>query len=209
MTRSRGARHGERREGSETRIEVFARIGSEGTPVAIHEWGWIALSRESIGAAPDPRTSPPAVVVTGIAPAGDAIAAALVPEALSGAARRNGVRAAAGLHLLAHGDRLELGENALWVSGATGAVPVAYDPEVHGADARCARTKALLAPGEPVVRCPGTPASPACGLLFRASAWTVARCHGCGRDPAQRGWTPPVPKPRRTLHEHLARYFDA
>lgn len=209
MTSSRAAREGERRGEHEGQLQVFARIGGEGTPSAFEEWGSIACSQESIGAASDPRTSPPAVIVVGIAPAGDAIAAALVPTALAGEARRNGEPVAAGLHLLAHGDRIELGDNALWVNGATGAAPVAYDPEMHGADTRCARTKALLAPGERIVRCPGTPAHPRCGLLFRESAWRVARCHGCGHDPAQPGWTPPVPQPRRNLHEHLERYFEA
>jgi len=175
-------------------------------------WGSLALSTESIGTAADLRSSPSdpdLVIVMGVAPAGKAIAAALVPAKLAGKARRNGEEVLEGLLLLRHGDLLELGDNRIWISSSNTASEAPYDPGEHGEGARCARSKAVLKPGEAIVRCPGTPQRPDCGLLFRAIAWPIARCHGCGHDPKQPSWTPTVPQPRRSLDEYLERYLDA
>lgn len=207
-----GTERGTRGRGRDTRLQVYAQIGREGTPAPMEVWGSIALSAESIGMAADLRSSPSdpeLVIVMGVAPAGKAIAAALVPGALAGKARRNGEGAPEGLLLLKHGDLLELGDNQLWISGERAASETTYDPEKHGESARCARTKAVLKLGEAIVRCPGTPRRPDCGLLFRALAWPIARCHGCGHDPKQPSWTPPVPHARRSLDEYLERYLDA
>lgn len=122
------------------------------------------------------------------------IAALVTPEWLEGCIARNGQPLPAGVQVLRHGDRLDLGGLRVWVSATVAPVETAYDPALHGDEAFCARTRSRLRPGEPIVICPGTEAAP-CQALYKAEAWALGRrCHQCGRDPRAAAWRPPVPE---------------
>ncbi len=136
---------------------------------------------------------------------GEALAVALVPDRLAGAASRNGVPMEAGLHRLLHADRLVCGGRRVWVATSAEPERAPYDAQTHGADLFCARTKMRLAPGEPVVLCPGTP-DRACGLISKAEAFDLPfPCAECGFDPRAPRWAPPAETPARRSSDALLR----
>lgn len=137
----------------------------------------------------------------------DACAVALVP--LIAALQRNGIRARAGLHLLGHADRLELGSLRAWIAVESIPDEAHYDPAVHGVDLLCAALGVRLRTGEPVVICNGPP-SRACGLIYKASAWRAGVACACGFRRGAPRWTPtpptivsPTASHRRLLDELL------
>lgn len=130
----------------------------------------------------------------------------LVPPGLPHAVRRNGSALGRGLHELRHADLVEYDGLSAWISGQRDPEVVEYDPEVHGADVFCFRTKIRLSKSERIVICPGPPSQPRrCGRMFREVAWTSeTRCHQCGFDAAQPRWKPPRPSRRRELQRILS-----
>lgn len=135
---------------------------------------------------------------------GDACAVLLVPSAAESRALVNGSAAPSGMHLLRHGDRVDVSEKTLWVSAGAAPEETRYDPQTHGEDVFCFRTKARLEPGEPIVICPGT-SKTTCGMIYKASAWELGiPCHNCRFDPSKPAWHPPAPKTRSHLDEFFA-----
>ncbi len=121
----------------------------------------------------------------------EGLALLVTSEPLEGRLARNGQPLPAGIEVLRHGDRLELGDLRVWVSAAAVPIEAAYDPGLHGDEAFCARTRSRLRVGEPIVICPGTESTP-CGALYKAEAWALGRrCHQCGRAPGAAAWKPP------------------
>lgn len=125
------------------------------------------------------------------------VGALLVPDALHGVVRSDGVPLRSGLHLVRHGGELTVGSQTLWVAESRAADEVLYDPLVHGDGVSCYLTHSPFVDGEPIVVCPGTSASE-CGRLFRAPAWQTAlgpgsrlSCPNCGFRPVSNEWTPP------------------
>ena len=123
------------------------------------------------------------------------IAALVIPWGRGAAAWNepavNGVRVLAGMHLVRHADRIEVGDDVFWVAAASVPREERYDPSVHGEDLFCFRTKARFAPGDPLVVCPGAP-DKACGMMVAKRAWDIGlACHGCGWDPSAPEWQPP------------------
>ena len=130
-------------------------------------------------------------------------AAVLVPSKHGRPVRLNRVDLPPGMHLLSHKDRLDVGGITFWVSLRACAEQMAYDPEVHGEDCFCLRTKARLEPGEAIVICPGMPEMP-CDMIFKASAWKAGvRCHNCRFDPSAPAWKPAAPKEGRSVLDEL------
>ncbi|HEY4761533.1 MAG TPA: hypothetical protein VIH42_13205 [Thermoguttaceae bacterium] len=121
------------------------------------------------------------------------IAVLLVPDELSGRLACGGQPLAAGAHVLFHADQLVWNQLRLWFAREETATETIFDPEIHGADAFCARTRSRLTPGEPIVICPGTVSS-TCGFLYKAAAWMNMRCNYCGFDPRKQSWMPPRKK---------------
>ena len=199
---------GERLEGrleGGMKLRVFGQCAGAGAPRRMEDWEAIQLSVESIAAAGALPPPPASVLVLGIEVTNGAVAAALVPDSLSGVISRNGVPMVGGLRLLHHGDLLELCGNRLWINGERTATEEPYDPEAHGEGIRCARTKAILHAGEGIVRCPGVARRAVCGLIYKSAAWELnTRCHGCGHDPARAAWEPP----QTPETESLDAYFD-
>ena len=136
----------------------------------------------------------------------DACAALFVPDLPAGGKRsrlprRNGAPLAPGMHVLRHGDALEPGGGIgargrrVWISRVLEAREEPWRPSREDEDLFCARSKARIEPGAPVVRCP------ACALVYAAAAWQAEpRCHACRFDGRQAPWTPPVdPQPVASL----------
>lgn len=135
--------------------------------------------------------------------AGDSIGVALVPEPLDQAVTLNCAPLGAGLHLLRHRDALELGGQRYWLAVRTAVEEVEYDPQRHGSDIFCARTRRRISGGDRVVACPGTPGQ-RCELIFTATAWRAGvRCHNCGFDPNEKPWSPAAEQESRPARELL------
>jgi hypothetical protein len=124
---------------------------------------------------------------------GQGIAVFLVPDALTGRITRDGQFLAPGAHILRHGDEIRWNALRLWIAKNDRIEETNYDPNKHGENMFCARTRSRLISGEPVIICPGT-LSNSCGMIFKASAWLNMRCHICGFEPNQASWTPPQKK---------------
>lgn len=136
---------------------------------------------------------------------GDALGALLVPEAALESVTRRGIRLRPGMHPLQHADQLQIGTAVLWISAEAEPDRTTYDPQLHGANVFCARTKARLQPGEAIVVCPGTP-SASCGWIYKASAWTPQLvCPRCGFDPQHAPWEPPRRPTTEPSHDLIAR----
>lgn len=172
--------------GHRTQTVLWRRASSHAAAEASH--------LEAVGQPIDTTIGEPAESTAWITPArtnGIAGAVAFVPDGLESPITRNGVRLSSGVHVLRHGDRLQLGEATVWfaVDGTPTERP--YEPASDGADRFCARTKVRLRDGEPVTACPGTPTQ-SCGELYRSAAWNgELACHGCGFDARSPGFTPP------------------
>lgn len=152
-----------------------------------------------------------AVMIVPIQPSRQAVAAALVPDAMSGEVSRDGIPLAAGLHELPHGARLEIDEATYWVSAESVPEEASYQPELHGRDVFCFYTKARLAAGDAITICPGTPGK-ICRVIYRRSSWETAlqaprpfKCPNCKFDPKQSQWQPPRKERRKSLDDLLAR----
>jgi hypothetical protein len=128
------------------------------------------------------------------------VAAAIVPVGLAAYVTLNHQPLGPGITVLAHQDRLAVDESVCCISAEGSDAPVAYDPAVHGDNLFCARTKARLAPGEPVVACPGV----GCGLLYKAEAWCIGLpCAACQFDPQKGGWRPTTARAKGTTLNEL------
>ncbi len=131
---------------------------------------------------------------------GDYVAAVFVPELPGrGAPRLNGRLLREGCHLVRAADHLRVrGEDRdeeLWFSLETRVEAAPYDPEIHGGDLFCFRTKARLEVGENIVICPGVCGAGHCGTFYRARAWQAdLACQNCGFLEHEKPWTPPVKK---------------
>ena len=117
----------------------------------------------------------------------------------------NGILAAEGIHLLRHGDRVDLGDQWFWVSASATVVEAAYDPTAHGEDVFCFLTKARITVGQSIKICPGVPGK-SCGVIYKSAAWDLAmqpasamKCPQCGYCPSDDQWQPPAPKQRTSL----------
>lgn len=130
-------------------------------------------------------------------------AAVFVPPKHGQPVRLNRVELPSGMHLLAHGDRLDVGGRIFWVSLRALAEETVYDPKIHGEDCFCFRTKARLEAGDATVICPGTPEMP-CEMIYKASAWKAGvRCHNCRFDPSAPAWKPAAPREGRSVLDEL------
>jgi hypothetical protein len=163
------------------------------------------MSELAVLPADDPSAfeDPSALLLLPTDPEGGVCGAVLVPEASSRRARLNGIRLGGGLHVVRHGDRVDLGARSAWFAVAAEPDRVIYDPELHGERLFCLRTKAQLKPGDAIVVCAGTPDQP-CGMKYKASAWVdTMACHHCGAVSAQTTWTPPAPTGGASLERLL------
>lgn len=167
------------------------------------------LGRDAGELASEPRDG--AVLLMAIQPLRQAVAAALVPNAMSGEVSRDGIPLAAGLHELPHGARLEIDDATYWVSAESVPEETSYQPELHGRDVYCFYTKARLATGDAITICPGTPGK-TCGVIYKRASWETAlqaprpfKCPNCKFDPKQAQWQPPRAERRKRLDDLLAR----
>lgn len=160
-------------------------------PSVLASNGPCRLSPEGVDAAADPAcwAGQAPLIVPMPTPHGG-IALLLVPDELSAVLTCNGHPLEAGAHAIAHADGLAWDDLRVWLARADSPTEAIYDPEVHGHDVACARTRSRLQAGEPVIICPGT-ATNECGVLYRAAAWMGMRCHLCGFDPRGPAWSPP------------------
>jgi hypothetical protein len=124
---------------------------------------------------------------------GQNIALLLVPDELKGKLALNGQLLRDGVHILRHGDEICWNNLRLWVARDDSVKEAKYDPNIHGEDLFCARTRSRLTPGEPIIICPGTPSN-FCGMIFKSSAWLNMKCHYCQFDPGQPTWIPTIKK---------------
>lgn len=143
-------------------------------------------------------------VIVPAQPQGPAVAVILVPESYRYQAALNNVPLRAGIHLLAHTDRVDVAGRSFWISAHSLVEQAEYAPDIHGAHVFCFLTKARILAGEPIKICPGLPGVP-CGAIYKADAWDMAmspdsriKCANCGYRPDQEAWQPDMPEPRRT-----------
>jgi len=148
----------------------------------------------------DDSANEPVMTLAPVSAAGGVIGLALVPEIGSGRVTQNGQPLLAGAHNVFHQDHFQVDEHHVWTASQSLADAVAYNPEEHGADLFCARTKVRIKQGEPVVRCPES----RCDLVFLADAFALMLpCHGCGFDPRQQQWIPALPVIKETSIDDL------
>jgi hypothetical protein len=152
---------------------------------------WIS-SCDSRPVSGDDEGSPSdSVLVAPIEPHGAACAALLKPDGTKADVRLNGLRIAAGLHVLQHGDRLSVDDREIHLAIRARHHHDRYDPDRHGDPIYCARTKSRLQLDDPMVLCGGKPSTP-CGLPYAEAAWAAdIACHGCGATTDEPGWSPP------------------
>ncbi len=145
-----------------------------------------------------------AVMLAAIAPLGDVVAVALIPETLDRVVRHNRIPAMSGTLTLRHADRLDIAAHSFWIAVGTEAEFTQYSASEHNADVYCFLTKARLREGEPIAVCPGTPVK-SCGTIYKLSAWEAMfaqrefRCANCNFDPQEPAWRPPPPRPVKRL----------
>jgi hypothetical protein len=135
-----------------------------------------------------------AVAVVPDRPAGEeSLAAIIVTEGLAGKLAHNGQLLPAGLTVLHDRDEVVFDGTRVWISSAAEAIATTYDPDSHGAEAYCARTRRRLNAGDAVVVCPGTQGG-TCRMLYTADAWALGlRCSFCGFDPQKASaWRPRI-----------------
>jgi hypothetical protein len=183
------------REGSDSmRKATLWWMNSGAAPASLPARGPVALTRS--GLLPLAEGAQPGAPRVLFLPSGAApgyLGVALVPAGLAEDVRLGGCRVSPGMHLLRHADCVDFAGITVWISASSSAEEAAYEPAAHGKDGFCARTKARLKPGEPIVICPGTPQA-ACGLYYKLSAWKLdLQCHGCKLKPSAAGWSPPAP----------------
>jgi hypothetical protein len=147
------------------------------------------------------------VTIEPLAPLDGAVAAVFVADDGGPSVALNGIPIELGLYPMRATDRLDIGPDSYWLAEDLSPRRTRYDPDQHGADARCCMTKARLQPGQDIVLCPGCPGSP-CHTIYKAAAWDAVmqagrdvRCPSCGYRPEQAGWRPPNPRPRKPLDE--------
>lgn len=174
------------------------RAGEAGQPTTVTAPGPWRLTVSGITeAAADGVAPSDAAVLLEVAEPEGAGAVLLVPDRLSGLVARRGSPLASGLHMLEHGDRLEMGSVQVWISLEGEPRAALYDPRVHGGDACCARSGARLHSGTMVVTCPGTRLRQ-CSALYTEEAWGLGlRCHECGYDPRTERWRPTIRAKRK------------
>jgi hypothetical protein len=138
-----------------------------------------------------PVLMPAAVHVSGVA-------VLIVTEALAGHLAHNGCPLPAGAHVIHDRDALTWGGMTVWVARQEVAVEEPYDPSRHRGEPACARTRAPIKPGEPIIACPGAD----CTAIYKPTAWLGLRCVACGFEPGKQAWEPPL-KGKGRLHEML------
>lgn len=187
----------------------FCRVGGEISPLPFARPIEVSTKGEIRANARGEDPEPADVLMVRLDGGNGACAAVLVPSKHDRPVRLNRVGLPAGMHLLAHGDRLDAGGRIFWVSLRAVAEETVYDPGVHGEDCFCFRSKARLEAGDAIVICPGTPEMP-CDMIFKASAWKRAsaskagvRCHNCRFDPSAPAWKPAAPKEGRSVLDEL------
>jgi hypothetical protein len=126
-------------------------------------------------------------VVMPAAVEGDYCAVMIVPEILSWKIRLNDAPAPAGLHVLKPRDKIEVSVTRhVWIGDPRARVQV-YDPDIHGKDVFCARTRARLQSGARIVVCPTL----RCGAIYTEKAYGLCvPCHKCGSNPVKEEWRP-------------------
>ena len=171
----------------------------ESAPVELQFAGPVAVS-DSGHVSSTASDSPPAgAVVLMHAESREAGAVLFVPDDFTGSAARSRLVLGAGMHLLAHGDSVEVGGATIWLSAEPRPQRSQYDSELHGSDVFCFRSKARLNAGEPIVICRGTPQR-ACDMIYKEAAWEIGiPCHNCRFDPSQPSWRPPQLHERSSL----------
>jgi hypothetical protein len=184
------------------RLWILDPQSTSGEPCALPPASAYRFSREGGLKADVPGHEPAAQLLAAVT-RGGTIAAIIVPGSLAGQIRRDGQPLPAGLHALRHGQQLVLGDRKAWVAAEATAAVVSYDPNEHGEDQYCRRTKCRLKPGQSIYVCPGQPGE-RCGAVYTAEAWAIrVRCHACGFDPSADDWRPPVPADKGDLDELL------
>jgi hypothetical protein len=150
-----------------------------------------------------------AVVICAVTSREDLIAVAIVPESLESETSLNGAPLHPGIHGIRHADRLEIGDQSVWVASCSMVEVTQYDPAIHGEAVFCFLTKARLTTGQPIVLCPGA-AGTTCGVIYKQSAWELAmksptrlRCANCGFRPDESDWQPPELKHRSRIDDVL------
>jgi hypothetical protein len=143
-------------------------------------------------------------------PRANFIGVAMVPPELEERVALNGTPLWSGMHGLRHGDRLALNGHNIWVAASTVVEPILYDPAVHGQGLVCYLTRDRLAPGESIVRCPGSNGK-SCDVIYKKQAWDLAmqatppmRCPNCNFQPGEAEWEPPQDTVKRRMHDILA-----
>jgi hypothetical protein len=167
---------------------------------------WFSVSSPTPSAQPLDR----AVGIRPIVPRGAFIGVAIVPAELQATIAINGTPIGSGLHGLRHADRLDLNGHSIWIAASSSVEITAYDPAIDGDKNYCFITKAPLAAGQAIVRCPGFRGK-ACNVIYLRDAWeramqtpTRLRCANCGFRPDEAEWQPPQHEPRRRLDDILA-----
>lgn len=171
---------------------------------------WIKADEPPIDA---PATDGPlddALMLSAVAPFGDVVAVALIPESLDCLVKHNCLPANSGMLTLRHADRLDIATQvthstqSFWIAVGCEVELTEYKPGEHCADAYCFLTKARLREGERIAICPGT-AERSCGTIYKLSAWEAMltqpdfRCANCTFDPKQPAWRPQLQPPVKRL----------
>ena len=154
-----------------------------------------------------------AVTLQIIEPCDGVVAVAFVGPAAPAHVVLNGTPASPGMHPIRPTDRLDIGLDSYWLSEDLAPLRTAYDPQLHGPDARCCMTKARLKAGQEIVICPGRPGVP-CQVIYKAAAWDAViqsnremKCPGCGYRPGEPAWRPTIPQLRREVLDDLCTFF--
>jgi len=184
-------------------ITVWSATGQETTPRPLGPGPWLITLNATRTVSRDEPLDNSAALLLPLSWRGAERAGLLVPPPLAQHITCGGLPLDVGLHLMSDRDRLEVGGLRLWISLEGLAQPTAFDPDLHGAEGRCARTLRPLRPGDRVVTCPGTRRR-SCSAVYSDAAWSLAlKCHHCGFDPLAARWQPSIIN-ERTWHELLA-----
>jgi len=175
-------------------------------PTDVTQPMWFSESSPTPSAQPLDR----AVGIRPIVPRGAFIGVAIVPIELQATIAINGTPVGSGLHGLRHTDRLDLNSHSIWIAANSSAEITSYDPAIDGDKNYCFITKAPLAAGQAIVRCPGFRGK-LCNVVYLKESWeramqtpTRLRCAYCGFRPDEAEWQPPKHEPRRRLDDILA-----
>ncbi len=157
--------------------------------VEVGRVAWLGAGGVRVPEGPEAEGPAGCLTILPVDPPGEG-AAVLVPDSAKRPAV-NRIPMGPGLHLIRHGDRLEVAGQRWWVDVSAVAEPTVFDPELHGSDLFCAATRARFKSGDQIVVCPGRQGH-ACGLIYLQVAWEASNaCHGCGSNHSPEPWAPP------------------